>query len=112
MNAPAHGIELGNRGAVETVLEIPLLGGTFRAEESRECVLQLLSDLQSYHSRRNLSHQERFGAPCPDSEKALAGIARAMDSARHWIDEAVDGTVALVLESSLSLTVAERAPAD
>ena len=105
MNAPVYGLNAIEEASAGGSLEIPLVNGGYCGEESAECVLQMIADLQSYHRRRVFSHQERFGVPDPLSEQALHDLARAHERATRLIKEARGSSVALTLEPTLKVSV-------
>ena len=109
MNAPVTGVNLADLQQADGTLEIPLVDGSQCAEHSRDSVMQMINDLQTYHRRRNFSHQERFGRPDPLSEQALEGLDRALESASRLIEDAEDSSVALTIESTIKVTVAPQA---
>ncbi len=106
MNAPVSWLNAVAESNTDGSLEIPLVDGGYRGEESAECVLQMITDLQSYHRRRVFSHQERFGVPDPLSEQALHDLARAQKRALQLIKQARGSNVALRLEPTLKVSVA------
>ena len=98
MNAPIkHDRFITGQGSCET-LEVHLLDGAGAEQESRECALEILLDLQHYYRRRNLSHEERFGKPCPVATRVLSQLSIAYDRARRWNPDTGADNLVLTLE--------------
>jgi hypothetical protein len=79
-----------------------LVSGTRRDEASRECLLQIITDLGNYYRRRNLSHREKFGSTDPEAEAVIRELAIAYEQARQCFS-ASDGNGVSSVESSISL---------
>ena len=108
MNAPLkldQAVDAKNNGQS---IEIPLSGEPCSADDSRISILQIISDLQNHHRRRNFSHQERFGRSDPFYETMLADLADAFERAKQLLEEAQDSRVPVVVESSIKVSVSPQ----
>lgn len=108
MNAPLkldQAVDAKNNGQS---IEIPLSGEPCSADDSRISILQIITDLQNHHRRRNFSHQERFGRPDPLYEKIIADLAEAFEQARQLIEHAQASRVPVVVESSIKLSLSPQ----
>ena len=103
MNAPMQYENLAAMKDNTDSLEVCLVDSGSDAQESRECALQIILDLQNYYRRRNLSYQERFGTVDPLAEKVLAQLSSAYEGARQWGSGTGDASLTLSVGSGLTL---------
>ncbi|MGB1139880.1 MAG: hypothetical protein ACPG1A_03205 [Halioglobus sp.] len=93
----------------DDVLSVSLMEEPLHTEQAGMPVLQLLAALRRYDHERNLSHQERYGTPDPQSSQALSELQETQRSLQA-LTSGKDGSEAdILIEASLNLRMAPRA---
>ena len=80
MNAAISQARPQARQSNENLLEVSLMEEALDCDTAGTSLLQLLAALRQYHRVRDLSHQERFGAPDPQSQQALSQLEEVRQS--------------------------------
>ena len=108
MNAPMPEALVQDRSDNEDAYSVSLLEGPLCCDKAGVAVLELLATMRNYHQLRDFSHQERFGAPDQQSQKALAALGDVQRSLQALAASSDGAGQELVVEASLSVKMVPK----
>jgi len=84
---------------------INLIKGTFKPDEAREILLQLLIDKINFHKIKIWGSRERFGKPDADSEQRLKYLNESRKNVEMFISKAIDEQKNITINSNIEMSI-------
>lgn len=82
-----------------------LIEGTFKPEEAREILLQLLDSKINFHNLKNWSSRERFGKPEADSEEKLKNLQESRRKIETIILKSINEEKNMTINSNIAIYI-------
>lgn len=84
---------------------IELIQGTFKPDEAREVLLQLINNKINFHNLKNWSSHERFGKPDAYSEQRLKKLEESRKKVEKFISDLDDGEHTITINSTIEINI-------
>ena len=106
MNAPVPELKPLHEYLGDDAIEVSLLTEPMVESDAGMPLLHLLSVLRKYHYQRDLSHQERFGMPDEQAQRALAELGDMQRSLQELTAQMGADSADVRIEASLNVRMA------
>jgi hypothetical protein len=84
---------------------IELIKGSFKPDEAREILLQLLNSKINFHNLKNWSSRERFGKPDAYSVERLKNLEQSHKRVQNLFSKSINGEEIITINSIIEINI-------
>ncbi len=84
---------------------IELIKGSFKPDEAREILLQLLNNKINFHNLKNWSSQERLGKPDAYSSQRLRNLEESRKKVQNLFSNSINGEEIITINSTIEINI-------
>ncbi len=85
-----------------------LIDGTFKPDEAKSVLFNLIQDKINYHELERFSAQERFGIELPHSQKRISQLNESLLKIQALVEASEKANVALQISGTIEIAVVEK----